>query len=277
MGFFERLGNGWKMGMASLSVIKKNKQLVLFPLFSGVALLAVVASFIGIIYAKWGLDFGRVVEQGSIGDYVITFVYYLICYFVIVFFNVGLVHCTRLYLKGEPMKFSDGINYSLKRIPVILGWAALAATVGLLLKAIQENSGTLGKIIAGVIGVVWSVMTFFVVPVLAYENVGPIEAVKRSSSIMKDKWGESIGASFSFGIIGFIATLIIALPVGFLLGMINPAIGIGAGILIAFLIQCVVSSAEMVFVASVYHNVVDDMPLNDYDSELIDNLFVEKD
>ncbi len=276
MSFFDRLGNGWKMGMASLKVIQKNKQLVLFPIISGAFLVLVVASFLGLIYANFGLEFDNVVRDSSIADYAITFLFYLVCYFIIVFFNVGLVHCTRIYLKGEKPSFSDGIKFSMTRLPVIFGWAMLSATVGLILKAIQENSGALGGIISSVIGVVWSIATFFVVPVLAYENVGPFAALKRSSQVMKDKWGESIGASFSFGILTFVGILIIALPIGFLFSLISPVLGVVMGVMVVFIIQSIVSSAEMVFIASVYHEIVEDEPVDDFDSELLDDLFVKK-
>jgi hypothetical protein len=276
MGFFDRLSNGWKMGIKSLKVIQKNKQLVLFPIISGAFLVLVVASFLGILYATFGLEFDNLAKNSSIADYATAFLFYLVCYFIIVFFNVGLVHCTRIYLKGEKPSFSDGVKFSLTRLPVIFGWAMLSATVGLILKAIQENSGALGGIISSIVGVVWSIATFFVVPVLAYENVGPFAALKRSSQVMKEKWGESIGASFSFGILTFVGILLIALPIGFLFSLVNPVLGVGIGILIVFLIQSIVSSAEMVFIATVYHEIVEDTPVEDFDSELLDDLFVKK-
>lgn len=276
MGFFSRLSNGWRMGMLSLNVIKKNKQLVLFPIISGAFLLLVIGSFAGLAFANWGLEVDQMVEEATVTEYAITFIFYLLSYFVIVFFNVGLVHCTRMYLMGESPTVGDGIRYSMSRLPIILGWAVLSATVGLVLKAIQENAGTVGEILSGLLGMVWSIVTFFVVPVLAYENTGPLAALKRSGKIMKEKWGESIGASFSFGIISFVGFLIIALPIGFLIGMIHPIAGIAAGVFAAFLIQSIVSSAEMVFITSVYHQIVQNEPVEDFDPEVLDNLFVEK-
>jgi hypothetical protein len=264
------------MGIASLKLIKKNKQLVLFPIISGIFLVLVVASFLGILYSSFGLEFDNLARNSSVADYATAFLFYLICYFIIVFFNVGLVHCTRIYLKGEKPSFSDGVKFSMTRLPVIFGWAMLSATVGLILKAIQENSGALGGIIASIVGVVWSIATFFVVPVLAYENVGPFAALKRSSQVMKEKWGESIGASFSFGVLTLLGVLLIALPIGFLFSLVNPVLGVGIGILLVFLIQSIVSSAEMVFIASVYHEIVEDEPVDDFDSELLDDLFVKK-
>jgi hypothetical protein len=276
MSFFSRLSAGWSMGMASLKVIRKNKQLVLFPIISGIALILVLASFLGLILIGKGTDFGGMIEESGPADYAITFLYYLVCYFVIVFFNVGLVHCTRIYLNGGSPSFSDGVKYSMGRLPVIMGWAVLSATVGLILKAIEENGGAVGSIISSIVGVAWSIVTFFVVPVLAYENIGPLQAVKRSGSIMKEKWGESLGAAFSFGILTFIGILIIALPIGIIFSLINPIVGIVMGVLAAFIIQSIVSAAEMVFIASVYHQVVEDKPVDEFGSVELDELFAKK-
>lgn len=276
MNFFTRLGNGWSMGMASLKVIRKSPELLMFPLISGVALLFVIASFLGLIYFNWGFEADTVVEEAGTLEYIIVFLFYLVGYFVIVFFNVGLVHCSRTYFQGGKPSVSEGINFAMERIHYILGWSALSATIGLLLKAVEDKGGVVGSIVSSVVGVVWSIVAFFVVPVLAYEEVGPLEALKRSGSIMKEKWGESIGASFSFGIITFVGILLIALPIGFVMGMIHPFLGIGTGLLVLFLIQGIMSAAEMVFIASIYHRIVEKQPVEDFESLDVDGLFVRK-
>ncbi len=89
------------------------------------------------------------------------FAYYIVNYFIVVFFNMALIHCTSLYFKGEEPSIRKGIGFSVSRIGVIFSWAVLAGSVGALLKIIQKNVGSRGKIITGLIGVVWSVATFF--------------------------------------------------------------------------------------------------------------------
>ena len=101
------------------------------------------------------------------------FLFYLINYFIIVFFNVGLVHYAKMILEGKETSVSEGIQYATTRAGTILAWASLAATVGIILKTIQERSGAIGSIIVSIIGMVWSIATFFVVPVIAYEDVNP--------------------------------------------------------------------------------------------------------
>ncbi len=276
MSFFDRIGNGWKMGIASLKVIKKNKQLILFPIISGAVLILVLASFLSFLYSGYGFEYERIIDESSASSYALVFLYYLICYFVIVFFNVGLVHCTNIYLQGGSPVFSDGINFSMKRLPVIFGWAVLSATVGLILRSIEENAGIFGSIISSIVGMVWSIVAFFVVPILAYENVGPLKALKRSGKIMKDKWGESIGASFSFGIITFVGILIIALPIGIVFSLINPVLGIAIGVFTALIIHSFTSAAKMVFISAVYLEVVEEKPVVEFKSVALDDIFIKK-
>jgi len=283
MKLFDRLSNGWTIGKTSLRTIKENPSLMLFPIISGFSLILVTLSFCGGGYMLFGEDILAAIDSGS-GDettlsaftYFLAFLFYLTNYFVIVFFNVGLVHCAKMILEGREASVGDGISFALTRLSSILAWAALAATVGLILKTIQERSGALGGIITSFIGVVWGIATYFVVPVIAYEDVNPIEAVKRSGQLIKDKWGESIGANFSFGLFAICGLFLVALPIGYLLGaMINPVVGIVAGIIIFLLVQTAVSAANMVFLAAAYQH-VNEEPTGYFESEVLDDMFMPK-
>ena len=274
MNVFDRMGNGWTIAMSSLKVIRKKKDLVLFPILSGLSLLLIVGSFAGylIISSTGGAD----MEQYNNGFYyLILFVFYVLNYFIVVFFNMALVHCARLYFQGEEFTLRDGINFSMSRIGAIFSWALFAATVGVILKAIQDNAGWLGKILIGVLGFMWSIATFFVVPVIAYENVGPVDAFKRSSNLMKEKWGESLGGTFSFGLIQFVGMILVGVPLYFIGAIFDPVLGIGLAVLGVFLVIAVISAAEVIFVSAVYHNIQGN--LNDhFDQQMIDGLFEPK-
>jgi hypothetical protein len=147
--------------------------------------------------------------------------------------------------------------------------------VGTILRAIQDRLGSVGKIITGLIGVAWSIATFFVVPVIAYENLGPIGAFKRSVLLMKEKWGEKLGATFSFGIIQLVGFVLLAIP-AFALGyLVHPIVGIALFALGAFFIIVVMSAAKVIFVSAVYHDINGD-PVKHFNQQFADNLFVEK-
>lgn len=276
MSFLDRLSNGWTMAMNSFKVLKENKQLIIFPILSGISLVLVIGSFFTGILAVNGWDLDNMETENPIAVYGMVFLFYIVNYFVIVFFNMALVHCTRLYFRGEEVTVRAGLQFSLSRIGAIFSWAVFAAVVGTILKAIQENSGVVGKIITGIIGIVWGVATFFVVPIIAYENVGPLEAFKRSSNMMKEKWGQSLGATFSFGLIQFIGIIIIGLPLFFIGSLIHPVAGIVLASLGAFAVVAIISAAEVIFVSAVYHNINGD-PVAHFNQQAIDNLFVHKD
>jgi uncharacterized protein DUF6159 len=275
MNFFDRLQNGWKLTMSSFKILKANKQLIVFPILSGISLILIIGSFVVASIAGNGWDIANTGELSSAQYYGLIFLFYVVNYFVVVFFNMALIHCTRAYFKGEEVNVNEGLRFSVSRIGAIFSWAVFAATIGLILRAIQENSGIIGKIITGIIGIVWSVATFFVVPVIAYENLGPIGAFKRSSQMMKEKWGESLVAGFSFGLIQFIAFLVIGLPLFFLGSSVNVFLGLALAFAAVFIIMAILSAAQTIFISAVYHNINGDVTKH-FDQQLVDGLFAQK-
>ncbi len=276
MSFFTRLSNGWQISMSSLKVLKAKKELILFPLLSGCSMLLVMASFAVAIFAAAGWDGGNIrFYGGPVATYGALFVFYIVNYFIVVFFNMALVHCAGAHFRGQEVTLREGLAFSFKRIGVIFYWAVFAATVGTILKAIQENAGIVGKIITGLIGIVWNIATFFVVPVIAYENLGPLDAFKRSGQIMKEKWGESLGGNFSFGFVQVLGFLLICLPFYFLGAMVHPFVGIGLAAIAAFIIITTISAAQTIFTSAVYHE-INGEAVKDFDSNLTEDLFVHK-
>ena len=274
MSFGTRFSNGWTIAKNSFKVLRENRQLIVFPILSGISIILIFASFFTVILgiAGWNVDNMR--DIGTIGSYVVLFVFYIINYFVVVFFNMALIHCTSLYFKGEEVTIRKGIDFSMCRISSIFAWAVFAGTIGAVLKIIQENLGSLGKIITGIIGIVWSVATFFVVPVIAYENLGPVGAFKKSANLMKEKWGERIGAGFSFFLIEVVAVLAIGI-VGFVLASVNVIAGVAIAVIGILLLLTVISALKTIFISAIYHNIQGD-PVELYNQQFIDNLFETK-
>ena len=275
MSFFDRLSNGWTLAMNSFKVLRENKQLIIFPLLSGISLVLVMGSFVLVFLGINGWPGENAEDPRSLGNYLFMFLFYLVNYFVVVFFNMALIHCTRLYFRGEEVSVNAGLRFSLSRIGSIFSWAVFAATIGTILRIIQEESGFIGKIITGIIGIVWSIATFFVVPIIAYEDLGPIAAFKRSSQLMKQKWGESLGATFSFGLIQFIAMIILMIPCFIIGSLVGPFLGVALALMGAFIISAVFSAAQTIFVSAVYHNITDE-PVKHFNQQMIDGLFQKK-
>src|SRR6266571_1096655 len=165
-GFFQRLSIGWKLTKVSLGVLRKEKGLVLLPFVSLLITVAVWAIF-----------------------------------FVSIYFNAAVMGAAMIRLNGGDPTISDGLKVARANIRRIAGWALLTATVGLILRAIAERFGFLGRIIAGALGAAWGIITYLVVPVLIFEKIGPWAAVKRSGSLLRQTWGEAAGGYFSLGAI----------------------------------------------------------------------------
>lgn len=258
--------------MNSLKVLKENKQLIIFPILSSISLLLLLGSFFVIILAGAGWHVHNIADPGKAVGYAVIFLFYIVNYFIVVYFNTALIHCTTLYFKGEEVTLRKGLDFSNSRLGAIFTWALFAGTLGAILKIVQENLGGLGKIITGLVGIVWSIATFFVVPVIAYENLGPIDAFKRSVEIMKQKWGEKLGSTFSFGLVSLVGLVIVAIPALILSAIINPLAGIVFGAAGLLLLLAIISAAKSIFVSAIYHNINGD-PVELYNQQFVDNLF----
>lgn len=275
MNFFDRLSSGWTISMNSFTILKKNKQLIIFPILSGISLVLTAGVFILGVLAVAGWDVDYIKTDNRVVNYALLFGFYFVNYFIVVFFNMALIHCSKLYFDGEEVTVSKGLQFSASRIGVIVSWAMFAATVGNILKIIQENTGTIGKIVTGLLGFVWGVTTFFVVPVIAYENLGPVDAFKRSAQLMKNKWGESLGATFSLGLVQMAAVLLAAIPVFLIAAYVNIFAGIFIGIVAGVAIFAVFSAAQTIFISSVYNNVTGNIDEH-FNQQIIDSLFTAK-
>src|SRR5207302_7268420 len=135
-------------------------------------------------------------------------------------------------LVGGTWTFRDGIELAWERKGTILQWALVAATVGVILRTLEERLGLIGRLIMRIIGIVWTLACYFVVPVLAFEDLTPIEAVKRSSKLFRDTWGEKVVGGFSLSLV----SMLLMLP-GIGLVIVAAYLGGVAGLLIGLVIM----------------------------------------
>jgi hypothetical protein len=203
--FFDRLSTGWTAAKACLEVLRRDKTLIVFPLLSGISCLLVLASFaipLAVIrpaYLTALMDDGANAQQAPLWFWAVLFAFYFLNYFVIFFFNAALVHCALSHFRGEPVSAGDGMQAATRRLPELLAWALVSASVGLILKMIENANEKVGGFVAAIVGGAWSVVTYFVVPVLVVEGVGPFKAIQRSTSVLCKTWGESIGGHAGVG------------------------------------------------------------------------------
>lgn len=201
---FDKFARSWMLVKASASVLRSDKELLLFPVFSAAAALIVVATFVLPMFALRVFEHGIGVVGAAWG-----FLFYLCQYFVIFFFNAALVSAAMIRLDGGNPTLADGFNAARARVLPILGYAAIAATVGMLLQAMKNRDNNfLVRMVGSGLGVAWTLSTFLVVPVLVAQDVGPIEAIKQSANLLKRTWGENaighVGLGMVFALMAFV-------------------------------------------------------------------------
>lgn len=211
-----KFGRALELTKQSGRVLMSDKRLMVFPVLSSIACLAVLATFAlpMVMLVDWKAAF-----EGAHGAehvrvrtewwwFVVTFAYYFCNFFVITFFNSALIACAINRFHGRPSGVGDGLSVAMSRLPQIAAWSLVSATVGTILQMLQERAGFIGKIVLNLIGMVWTIGTFFVVPVLVVERVGPIAAIGRSVEILKKTWGESLISNLGIGAITAILVVV---------------------------------------------------------------------
>lgn len=256
-----KIGRSWELVKQSFAILRSDKELMLLPIASAISCLLVSAVILGggwlAIAPQVASATAANAEWQPSAPLVIIglFLLYLANYSVIVFFNVALVGIAANRLGRGAWTLRDGLNLAWERKGKVLQWAFLAATVGIILRMLEERMGWVGRLVVRLIGVAWTLACYFVVPVLAFEDLAPVDALKRSARLFRDNWGEQVVGGFSFGLI----FLLLALP-GFgiwLLGMmVAGATGFAVGgvlMVLYFLLLSVVSSATQgIFMAALY-------------------------
>lgn len=205
---FEKFSRSWTLVKASAAVLRSDKELMLFPVISSLATLLVLATFAIPAFAM-NLFFG----DFGVMQAVFGFLFYFCQYTVIIFFNCALVGAAMIRLEGGDPTLADGINIAKSRFGSILGYAAIAATVGLILQAMKnKDNNFLMRMLGSGLGVAWTLATFLVVPVLVSQNIGPIDALKQSVTLLKKTWGENaignVGIGMAFGLIFVLAVIV---------------------------------------------------------------------
>ena len=278
MGKFTR---SFQLVKESFEVLKKDKEIMLFPVISAIVTVLLLISFLVPVFLLNFSETSSGISMEMTGNYyyILLFVFYVLSYFIVIFFNTGLITCANIRLNGGDPTFRDGFNNAKKHVGKIFVWALVSATIGLVLNLISERSGMLGKIAAALIGMAWSLLTFFVIPVMIFENIGVFESIKKSGHLFKKTWGENVIAQFSMGFIFAILGIlgIIPIVISFLTGSFAIIILAFAITVVYWVILGIVSaSLNGIFVAALYNYANTGKIPSAYSPEVIEGVFRPK-
>lgn len=281
MNAFQR---SWEITKLSFDVMKKDKELLLFPILGG------IFSIIFLIAMIFPFVIEGVIPDNFAGAFfwMLLFLLYFGLAFIATFFNVCAVYTIKTRFDGKNATFWESIRFAFSKIHLVVAWAIVSAIVGLILRILEdiaERMGGIGEIILKVLvsfmGVAWSLVSAFVVPGMIYKNVGPITALKDSAHTFKKTWGESLIRYYGLGfvqigliIIGIILTAIlviltISVPV-------LPFIFLGIGIIYIIGVITFFSVANSVFNTALYVYATTGKAPKGYKEDVLKHAFEKK-
>ena len=256
---FRRISNTFNTIKLCFRVLKKDKELIFFPIMAAISVLALA-------FTMWSMGLIDIQEtqtqSSSLSDFIPEIILLFAANFLIVLFNSALVSGALHRLRGGDPNVASAMNHALKHIHHIFIWSIIVTIVAILIAAIKGNrrGGFMRQLFGSMLQAGWTMMTFFVVPIIVAENMTPISAIKKSSGLFKKTWGDQVTANFGFGIIQILA-IAVSGALGWFFGLLNPTLGIGIGVLFAAISVSVIYTLEGIYKAALYEFALGEKPL----------------
>jgi hypothetical protein len=248
-----RFSNSVSLVKSSWHVLSQDKELIALPAISGVVTAIAMIPFAAGAFLAGVSTTGDETQVGPI-SYVLMFLGYLVAAYVTIFFQSALILAANERLSGGSPTLGSAIAAAAGRAGHILPWAIISATVSMVLRAIQERSGILGRIVVGLVGMAWTLVTFLVLPILVIEGTGVKEALTRSASTFKRTWGENVIGNAGVGLVGFVGILlglVVCGPIVFL-GVSGDLLAVTIGGIVLFVLWTILVSVFSAALSGVF-------------------------
>jgi hypothetical protein len=276
---FQGISNSWRLIKASAAVLSADKELIIFPIISAVGTLIVTLTFALPMFFT-GLFDAIATNNSGILPFLLAFLFYVVQYLVIFFANTALVGAALIRLRGGDPTVSDGFRIAFSHLGSIFGYALISATVGMIIRALSNKQNGLGRIVISLIGMAWNIATFLVVPILATEDIGPFQAIKRSVNLLKKTWGEQIVGNFGLGaFFGLLTFGVILLGMlGVFLAVSAQSVALVVAVIIILVLVLVIlglinSALSGIYTAAVYRYAVEGESSGFFDAGMVQNAF----
>lgn len=245
---FQSLSRGWAMTKTSFQVLKLDKEMLALPLMSAVLMIVAV---VGLGFGAFGIG-----ANGGLLFYAALFAIYVVVYGIAIFFNAAIIEMATIRFNGGDPVIKDGLKKSWSKLGRIMQWAVVAATVGLIFRILRDQArdSFIAQILLGLVEGAWNIVTYFAVPIAVYRDVGPLDAIKGSTGLVKRTFGESIGGIITTGLVFFVLGLLGLIPMflGIALGGVLGYALIAVAIVYWIVLGAVNSAIDGILVAALY-------------------------
>jgi uncharacterized protein DUF6159 len=239
----DRIMRGFRLARSSFEVLRADTGLLLLPLLAFGAIAVIAGLYVGMLFAL-----------GAFSSHVSPLVFvplYFVVSFISIFSSAAVVATADLYLQGRSPTLGDGIHVATTKAPKLFAWSLLTTTVGLVLRALEERAGIIGRLVLGILGMAWSVATFMVVPVLLFEDLKVTDSVKRSATLFRQRWGEQLVGNGSIGLAVLAVGVVVMIPCALLFAL-SPIIGAIAAVLAFGALMVASAALSGIFNAALY-------------------------
>lgn len=299
MNRFER---SWLLFRSSLSVIARNKELLIFPIFITIATAVIMLFFLAPVafwptghpvvsaehwralghtfFAKTsGVSGGHQYTYSPIGIAYAAFLYF-VSMFVATFFNVAFYNEILAALSGQPVSLARGLQFAASRWKAILMWSLFAGLIGLIIRVIEERSDIVGRIVMGLIGLAWSIASVFVIPVIVRdpETANPVTILKKSAAILRNAWGEGLIGYIGIGAINIVVTFasfILIAGAATISAKLNNfwplGLTIAGWVVFMFLWSYLMNVASLVYKGALFMYAAEGVVTEPYDQQMLDS------
>ncbi len=230
-----RIRRSWRLAGIAWRIARRDLTLIGLGLASVlVGVLAMVALF---AFGGYFFDVAPGTREAHLnfGGFVAFFVWS----FIGVFLSVAFATASAAALDGRPSTVEDSLGFAAERAGSIGFYAliASAANAGIDRLATPTIGGG-----AFLLGILWSLMVFFVAPSIALEERGAVSAVGRSAGLMRRRLGEAIGGSLAIGCAFFLAMLGTGIAFAIALGLAK-----GHPVVEAIVVSCALALVAAIF------------------------------
>ena len=232
MALGSRIGTGWRLAGRSVGVLRRNPRLAVFPVVSGVATAVFLATAFGAAGVTGALD-------SDVGVVAVLFGLYVGTAFLAASCNAALAWAARETFRGRSPSVGAAFRAAGRHLPALVAWAFVSAVVGVALRAVEESSDLGGAVVAALLSLGWTALTYFVVPVVVFEDAGPRTMFEESGRLLRETWSETAGTEFGLGVVTFLLALPgLVLTIGLLValpdaGGVLVALAVGGGLTLA--------------------------------------------
>src|SRR3989338_6354721 len=227
----------------SWAILKQDKEIMWFPVLSAVtSIIALIIMGAALFFLALGGSFEGFSGEGDDTanglSYVILFVYYLVMFFITNFFQEGIYVIAHGRFNGRDLSFSDGMAGATDKMGKIFAWSFISATVGVILQMIAGRSKLIGKIVAGLLGAAWNILTYFSLPSLIIGNTSVENSFKESAAVIRKTWGETIIVNLGVGLF-FMLLFFLGLALGVGIVVLVPDLFVGLGVSALFIVYVI--------------------------------------